>query len=747
MQAIAEHLGKLSNLNLNATNITDLSPFADKILAGFRIERYFFGSGINVGGDSLKIPPMEIVEQGHEAVCNYFRELQQQGTDYLFEAKVLVLGEGGAGKSSLVRRLYFPEKDLPKEDETTRGIEIHRQDFNCSDDRNFRLNIWDFGGQQIYHATHQFFLTKNSLYVLVDDTRKDDQTVQDEGFKYWLEVIETLSDKSPVIIFQNEKGGRTKEIDTSGIKGRFSNVQQICGADLQELNSADNVKSDIQHLVQKLDHIGEPVPAKWIVVRNAIENLSEQRPFIALEEYFEIYRQHLEWDEEKAMHLSQYFHDLGVFLHFQEDRLLRRTVILQNRWATEAVFKILDDEVVKANFGRFTEEDCQRLWQESEYANKHPELLSLMEKFELCYRVPDSKDTWLSPQLLPPSRPSLLEDWSQPTDLTLRYKYDFLPKGLINRLIVRMHRFVTNIDKCWRYGAFFEYEDTQLLAFRSPNGDEIVLHARGSESKSLLDVISSDLDAINATFKGLGKKIEKRIPCICEECSGNPEPHLFEQRDLRKRKENGIETAECHRTYQRIAVSALLSGLEKGPIPKWAADPDDQNNQEFISEVKTVKLFLASSDELSEDRNEFELFVRTENDRLRKQGVYIEVVRWENFYSGLSKTRKQDDYNDAIKECDLLVSLFKTKAGTFTEEEFDKARESFLAHGKPRIWTYFREKNIRIDEAESPAVKSLIRFKKKLSDLEHFYSDYTTLDELKLDFRNQLDILAQQGHL
>ena len=28
--------------------------------------------------------------------------------------------------------------------------------------------VWDFGGQQIYHATHQFFLTKSSLYVLVE---------------------------------------------------------------------------------------------------------------------------------------------------------------------------------------------------------------------------------------------------------------------------------------------------------------------------------------------------------------------------------------------------------------------------------------------------------------------------------------------------------------------------------------------------------------------------------------------------
>jgi internalin A len=51
---------------------------------------------------------------------------------------------------------------------------------------------------------------------------------------------------------------------------------------------------------------------------------------------------------------------MGVFLHFQQDPLLARTVILRNQWATEAVFKMLDDEIVKGKLGRFTAADCVR---------------------------------------------------------------------------------------------------------------------------------------------------------------------------------------------------------------------------------------------------------------------------------------------------------------------------------------------------------------------------------------------------
>src|SRR6185503_16089570 len=136
--------------------------------------------------------------------------------------------------------------------------------------------------------------------------------------------------------------------------------------------------------------------------------------------------------------LSRYLHDLGVFLHFQDDPLLARTVILQNQWATEAVFRILDDEIVKAHLGRFNGTDCERLWKDSVYADMHLELLALMQRFELCYELKDSaQPTWLAPQLLPPAKPQELTDWSKPEDLVLRYQYDFLPKGLISRLTVR----------------------------------------------------------------------------------------------------------------------------------------------------------------------------------------------------------------------------------------------------------------------------------------------------------------------
>jgi GTPase SAR1 family protein len=81
-----------------------------------------------------------------------------------------------------------------------KGIDIIQYHFPLENGEEFRINIWDFGGQEIYHETHQFFLTERSLYVLVVDNRKEDT-----DFYYWLNVVELLSKKSPLLIIKNEK--------------------------------------------------------------------------------------------------------------------------------------------------------------------------------------------------------------------------------------------------------------------------------------------------------------------------------------------------------------------------------------------------------------------------------------------------------------------------------------------------------------------------------------------------------------
>ena len=135
----------------------------------------------------------------------------------LNEAKMLVVGEGKVGKSSVVDRLLFDTFNPQKE--TTLGVEINDemkvvQSEVQGEGEPVKLNIWDFGGQEIQHSTHQFFLTTRSLYLLVVDARKGDQI---SNIEYWLKLIESFGGGSPIIVVINQidqlKGQRPLNLD------------------------------------------------------------------------------------------------------------------------------------------------------------------------------------------------------------------------------------------------------------------------------------------------------------------------------------------------------------------------------------------------------------------------------------------------------------------------------------------------------------------------------------------------------
>lgn len=111
----------------------------------------------------------------------------------------------------------------------------------------------------------------------------------------------------------------------------------------------------------------------------------------------------------------------------------------------------------------------------------------------------------------------------------------------------------------------------------------------------------------------------------------------------------------------------------------------------------TKKIFLASSSELKEDRKEFEIFINRKNKDWVSQGVFIELIMWEDFLDAVSKTRLQDEYNKAIRECDIFVMLFFTKVGRYTEEEFETAFGQFQGTRKPFIFTYFKNTETSVE--------------------------------------------------
>lgn len=163
--------------------------------------------------------------------------------------------------------------------------------------------------------------------------------------------------------------------------------------------------------------------------------------------------------------------------------------------------------------------------------------------------------------------------------------------------------------------------------------------------------------------------------------------------------------------------------------------------------MRKKKLFLASSEELKSDREQFEIFLSRKNQDWVNKDVFIDLSHWEDFLDKMADTSLQNEYNKVIQECDIFVMLFFTKVGPYTLEEFETAFGKFRSTGKPFIFTYFKDAQISTGSANQKDLMSLWAFQAKLKSLGHFQSIYTNIDDLKHKFSQQLDKLANSGFI
>jgi internalin A len=211
------------------------------------------------------------------------------GGEQLNEAKMLVVGDGKVGKSSVVERVIYGSFNPHMN--TTLGVEINDemnvvQNKVKGDGEPVKLNIWDFGGQEIQHATHQFFLTKRSLYMLVVDARKGDQI---SNIEYWLKLIESFGGDSPIIVVINQidqlKGQRPLNLDRQALQGKY-NIRDFIETSCLTGAGIPALKETIAREVGQLKHVREIWPREWAAIKERLRGM--QSDYIPVEKYLEI---------------------------------------------------------------------------------------------------------------------------------------------------------------------------------------------------------------------------------------------------------------------------------------------------------------------------------------------------------------------------------------------------------------------------------------------------------------------------
>ena len=569
LTTVPPELGKLANLKelLSARQSTDqraAGTGTTRQLATLRLAsnqltslpRSFAGlvnlKQLDLSDNPLRTPPPEVAAQGAAAVRAYLARLDDTSV-IRNEAKLLLVGEGATGKSSLLRALRGQDFDAHLS--TTHGVDVlpialpspNRPGVDLT------LHVWDFGGQQIYHTTHQFFMTRRSLYLLVWNTRGDaDQARLD----HWLRKIQVLAPGSPVLLVATHCDERPPQLNLDRFRAAYpqivgmATVSNKTGAGIEELKAA------IAAEAARLPLMEQEWPRAWVDVEQALQ--AADKPHIGGQEFAAICAGCGVDDAFEQQVLGGYLHDLGKILYYQDDDLLSDFVVLKPNWLTQAMARVLDDDVTRdQRHGLLDHADFPRIW--AGYDRRlYPVFLRMLERFLISYQLeepePGRKQSMV-PLLLPHSPPAQLPPWpevlpDQP-EVRMVFDLDFVPDGIMSWFIVLTHHYSQDLH--WREGVRLHYDGHQADVVLNPSTRQLWLQVRGPAPSNFFTILQHTINdrIIRRYFEGLTYR--RRVPCICHKAGGEATPctHYFDYDKLVERKLAGKPTIECERPTTR----------------------------------------------------------------------------------------------------------------------------------------------------------------------------------------------------
>jgi hypothetical protein len=172
--------------------------------------------------------------------------------------------------------------------------------------------------------------------------------------------------------------------------------------------------------------------------------------------------------------------------------------------------------------------------------------------------------------------------------------------------------------------------------------------------------------------------------------------------------------------------------------------PSTLKNQNS-KQIRKIKLFLASSNELQDEREKIEIAISRKNRSLLQRGFLIELSIWEDAINIGSSLRSQDNYNLEVEKCDLFVMLFYSKVGKYSLEEFKLAKNIFEKEKRPRIQIF--QKNIDLPKNQSREDShSRFNFLELLKIMELHPSEFDNADKLTKELCDNIDKLLDDDN-
>lgn len=461
-----------------------------------------------LGNPNLGLPKSLLATGSASEILRYHFETREGMGGPLMEVKVLAVGRGQAGKTTLIKALAGEEPD--RNEPETHSISIRPLPLGCAKG-DVTARAWDFGGQEILHATHQFFLTERSLYLVVLEPRSN---MAQRDAEYWLELIKTQGSGSPTLVVLNKSHGRPWHVDKVKLLRKFPFIVGFIPTDALHGDGIVDLREKARQVIeQQMPDVWVTFPYRWRDIKTEVAGMSEN--FLTYERFTALCAQHGESDPTAQADLASILNTLGLALYYGRDPRLHDTRVLNPSWVTGGVYAVIRSPSVKAHDGQLYVRDMPTVLREAE-AEKiitltdyppetHGFILELMRAYQLCYASEEEKGKplrYLVPELLPEFEQEMPELWDQ-APVRLRYRYDLLPPGLLPRFIVRTHALSEDAPH-WRYGVVLRHAEASVLIRADTDRNELNVFALGGENETrrvLVGMVRRELESLHTEMK------------------------------------------------------------------------------------------------------------------------------------------------------------------------------------------------------------------------------------------------------
>ena len=546
--------------------------------------------GLFLDENPLQRPPREVIQSGRQAIEDYYRRLEHGGERELREAKLILLGEPDAGKSSIVRRLLYNEFD--PQSQTTLGTDIHRWKFEDTNGEEYRVNIWDFGGQDIQQSIHHLFLTSGALYLVVLDARRDESPLQ------WLQTINAFAAGATVLIAVNQIDVNAHpKLNQQELRAAYPNIAAVfyTSCERDQDHGLIQLITELKHHLARLPSMGDVYPQQWYEIKQRLEHeQSRGRHYMSMPSYRELCAEHnMVADEGASSKLTENFlrvlDNIGTVRWFDKFEYFNYQVLAPS-WLTIGLYHILINPEVKQRSGLVSRQqikgillyDIPEQYLKRGYKYKERDVdffVEAIQHYKFAFKVEHSDGTprYRIPKGFPQNPPARLNLQAYQGDDYRLYIIEFTsfaPAWLLHRLIVSLHRSIPE-ELYWYYGFVYRsaegdtlvnlFEHERKLFIRVPNSAPNVYPLLRF---CLFDIFADTMQLQMQEWVMFGKDNQARASL----------------QQLRRYAAKGIKLYRDHDTLEEAPVADLL-----GLFPANIANADTTTALQELEKLKTER--------------------------------------------------------------------------------------------------------------------------------------------------------------